>query len=40
MNLPLKNPEEAANILIEAVPDLDAELVRKSQEWLAAKVSR
>lgn len=33
----IKNPEEAANLLIDAVPELDAELVRKSQEWLSAK---
>ncbi|MFD1851305.1 ABC transporter substrate-binding protein [Oceanobacillus bengalensis] len=35
--LAIDNPEEAADILIEAVPDLDAELVRASQEWLAPK---
>lgn len=33
----IKNPKEAADILIKAAPDLDAELVRKSQEWLAPK---
>ncbi|MBP3038415.1 ABC transporter substrate-binding protein [Bacillaceae bacterium Marseille-Q3522] len=33
----IDNPEEAADILIEAVPDLDPELVRKSQEWLASR---
>lgn len=33
----INNHEEAANILIEAVPDLNEELVRKSQEWLADK---
>lgn len=31
----IDNPEEAANILIKAEPDLDAELVKASQEWLA-----
>jgi ABC-type nitrate/sulfonate/bicarbonate transport system substrate-binding protein len=33
----IENPGEAADILIEAEPDLDAELVKKSQEWLADK---
>ncbi|MBS4197208.1 ABC transporter substrate-binding protein [Lederbergia citri] len=33
----IDNPSEAADILIKAVPDLDPELVKKSQEWLAAK---
>jgi ABC-type nitrate/sulfonate/bicarbonate transport system substrate-binding protein len=33
----IENPEEAADILIKAVPDLDPELVKKSQEWLASK---
>ncbi|TFB13114.1 ABC transporter substrate-binding protein [Filobacillus milosensis] len=33
----IDNPVEAANILIEAEPDLDAELVKASQEWLAPK---
>ncbi|TFJ92732.1 ABC transporter substrate-binding protein [Lentibacillus salicampi] len=33
----INHPEEAADILIEAVPDLDPELVRASQEWLAPK---
>lgn len=33
----INNPEEAANILINAVPELDADLVKKSQEWLAPK---
>lgn len=33
----IENHEEAANILIKAVPDLDPELVKKSQEWLAPK---
>ena len=35
--LAIDNPEEAADILIAAVPDLDPELVRASQEWLASK---
>ncbi|WP_182199999.1 ABC transporter substrate-binding protein [Paraliobacillus salinarum] len=30
-------PEESADILIEAVPDLDAELVKASQNWLSPK---
>lgn len=29
--------ESAAEILVKAVPDLDAELVKKSQEWLATR---
>jgi ABC-type nitrate/sulfonate/bicarbonate transport system substrate-binding protein len=33
----ISNPEEAADILIEAVPDLDPELVKRSQEWLAPR---
>lgn len=33
----INNHEEAADILVEAVPDLDEELVRKSQEWLSDK---
>ncbi|WP_096155770.1 MULTISPECIES: ABC transporter substrate-binding protein [Bacillus] len=33
----IENPEEAAEILIAAVPDLDAELVTASQKWLADK---
>ena len=35
--LAIDNPEEAADILIAAVPDLDPELVKASQEWLASK---
>lgn len=31
------NPEDAANILLEAVPELDPELVMASQEYLADK---
>lgn len=33
----IKNPDQAANILIKAAPDLDPKLVKKSQEWLAPK---
>ncbi|GIN73642.1 ABC transporter substrate-binding protein [Bacillus sp. J14TS2] len=33
--LAIDDPEAAAEVLIEAEPDLDEELVRKSQEWLA-----
>jgi ABC-type nitrate/sulfonate/bicarbonate transport system substrate-binding protein len=33
----IENPLAAADILIAAAPDLDAELVQKSQEWLAPK---
>lgn len=33
----IDNPEESADILIEAVPDLDPELVKASQEWLSPK---
>lgn len=33
----IDNPSEAADILIEEVPDLDPELVKKSQEWLAPR---
>ncbi|EIJ78416.1 ABC transporter substrate-binding protein [Bacillus methanolicus PB1] len=33
----IKNPKKAADILIKAEPDLDPELVKKSQEWLASK---
>mgnify|MGYP001304130456 CR=1 FL=1 len=31
----INHPEEAADLLLEAEPDLDAELVRNSQKWLA-----
>lgn len=31
----IENPKEAADILIENEPDINADLVRKSQEWLA-----
>lgn len=33
----IDDPEGAAEILIDAVPDLDAELVQASQQWLAEK---
>lgn len=33
----IKNPGDAADMLIKSAPDLDAKLVKKSQEWLAAK---
>jgi len=33
----IDEPAKAADILIAAAPDLDADLVRKSQEWLAPK---
>ena len=33
----IKNPSDAADILIKAAPDLDPLLVKKSQEWLAPK---
>lgn len=33
----IDNPSDAADILLKAAPDLDAELVKKSQEWLAPK---
>lgn len=31
----IENPDEAADILCEAVPELDPEMVKESQEWLA-----
>ncbi|MGP4077849.1 ABC transporter substrate-binding protein [Halobacillus sp. K22] len=33
----IEKPEQAADILIEAVPDLDPELVKASQKWLSPK---
>jgi ABC-type nitrate/sulfonate/bicarbonate transport systems, periplasmic components len=33
----IDNPEEAADVLIAAEPDLNAELVKASQKWLGAK---
>jgi ABC-type nitrate/sulfonate/bicarbonate transport system substrate-binding protein len=33
----IDNPETAADILIQAVPELNAELVKASQQWLSPK---
>ncbi|KOP81825.1 ABC transporter substrate-binding protein [Cytobacillus solani] len=33
----IENPNEAADILLKAAPDLDEQLVKKSQEWLAPR---
>ncbi|MFZ3589718.1 ABC transporter substrate-binding protein [Bacillus sp. DJP31] len=33
----IEKPSEAADILLKAAPDLDPELVKKSQEWLSPK---
>lgn len=33
----IENPEDAANILLQAVPDLDKDLVLASQKWLSPK---
>jgi len=33
----IESPEEAANILLEANPDLGEELVQASQAWLAGE---
>lgn len=33
----IKHPADAADILLKDVPDLDPNLVKKSQEWLASK---
>lgn len=33
----IKNPEDAANILLNAVPELDKDLVIASQKWLSPK---
>ena len=33
----IDEPEEAADLLLQAVPDLDEELVKKSQAWLSPK---
>ncbi len=33
----IDNPDEAADVLIKAVPDLDPKLVKKSQLWLSPK---
>lgn len=35
--LSIENPEEAADILYKAVPELDLEILKASQEWLAQK---
>ena len=36
-NFAIKNPEKAANILIEHAPELNPELVKASQKWLSTK---
>ena len=33
----IENPQEAADILLEAAPELDPELVRASQDWLSPR---
>nr|WP_289039439.1 ABC transporter substrate-binding protein [uncultured Allobacillus sp.] len=33
----IEQPEEAAQVLIDEVPDLDPELVKRSQEWLSPR---
>ena len=33
----IENPQDAANILVKAVPELDPALISKSQEWLAGQ---
>ena len=33
----IENPDEAATILLKAVPDLDEELVKASQQWISPK---
>lgn len=33
----IENPDEAAQILLEAAPELDEELVKRSQQWLKDK---
>ncbi|GKU82269.1 ABC transporter substrate-binding protein [Niallia sp. NCCP-28] len=33
----IKNPDDASAILLKAAPDLDEDLVKKSQQWLASK---
>jgi len=33
----IKNPDQAADILIKAVPDLDPKLVKASQKWLSPR---
>lgn len=36
-NYAIKNPDQAADILIKAAPDLDPKLVKASQKWLSPK---
>ena len=36
-NFAIKHPDESADILSKAVPDLDKNLVKKSQEWLSPR---
>lgn len=33
----IENPDEAAELLLKAVPDLNADLVKASQQWLASR---
>ena len=33
----IENPDEAANILLQAAPELDEEIVKESQKWLAGQ---
>ncbi len=33
----IQNPEQAADLLVQAVPELDADLVRESQAWLSPR---
>ena len=33
----IANPDEAANLLLQAVPDLNADLVKASQQWLSTR---
>lgn len=39
-NFAMEKPADAAQHLLDAVPDLNEELVKKSQEWLANEYSR
>ncbi len=34
-NFAIENPDEAAGLLLAAAPELDAELVKVSQDWLS-----
>lgn len=36
-NFAIENPREAAEILLKYAPELDGELVRRSQDWLAGR---